>query len=391
MKHHFKPRIEQSSNFKGMPNMDAKDLIKPYSSKTLSLSGRVVMAPMTRNKSPNNIPGPEVAKYYTRRAENHVGLIITEGTVVHASGHAYPDVPNFYGEKALEGWKNVVESVHRAGGKIFPQLWHAGSFRQKGMAPDPSLPGYGPSPLLHPGIEDGEPPKEMTISDIDEIILAFAKAASRAKDIGFDGIEIHGAHGYLVDQFFWNRTNKRPDRYGGDTVGERTAFARELIQAIREKVGVDYPICLRISQWKLGDYDTKLADTPKELETFLIPLSEAGVDIFHCSTQRFYQSEFPGSNLNLAGWTKKIIGKPVITVGSVGLDTDFVSMRIKGETAKGSEKTVHDLLDRLARDEFDLVAVGRALLADPAWVSKVIENRFDDIQTFAMKCLDTLY
>ena len=78
-------------------------------------------------------------------------------------------------------------------------------------------------------------------------------------------------------------------------------------------------------------------------------------------------------------------------MGSVGLDTDFVSMRIKGETAKGSEKTVHDLLDRLARDEFDLVAVGRALLADPAWVSKVIENRFDDIQTFAMKCLDTLY
>lgn len=374
-----------------MSTMDAKDLLKPFTIKTLTLPGRVVMAPMTRNRSPDNIPGHEVAKYYTRRSENHVGLIITEGTVVDAGGHAYPDVPNFYGEKALEGWKRVVDSVHLAGGRIFPQLWHVGSVRQRGMAPDPTLPGCGPSPLLHPAIEDGEPPMGMSISDIDEIILKFAKAAGYAKEIGFDGVEIHGAHGYLVDQFFWNRTNKRQDRYGGDTIGERTAFACELIRAIREKVGEEFPICLRISQWKMGDYDTKLAGTPQELETFLIPLSEAGVDMFHCSTRRFYQPEFPGSNLNLAGWTKKIIGKPVITVGSVGLDTDFVSMRIKGETAKSSEKTIHELLDRLSRDEFDLVAVGRSLLADPAWVTKVIENRFPDIQTFAMKCLETLY
>ena len=371
--------------------MDAKDLLKPFSIKTPSLSGRVVMAPMTRNRSPNNIPGPEVAKYYTRRAENHVALIITEGTVVNASGHAYPDVTNFYGEKALKAWKNVAESVHGAGGKIFPQLWHTGSFRQSGMAPDPSLPGYDPSALLHPAIEDGEPPMEMSISDIDEIILAYAKAAGHAKDIGFDGIEIHGAHGYLVDQFFWNRTNKRANRYGGDTIGERTAFACELIQTLGEKVGVNFPICLRISQWKMGDYDTKLAVTPKELECFLNPLYDAGVDMFHCSTRRFYQPELPGSNLNLAGWTKKITGKPVITVGCVGLDTDFVSMRIKGETAKGSEKTIHDVSDRLSQDEFDLVAVGRALLTDPAWATKVIENPFSDVQTFAMKCLETLY
>jgi len=182
--------------------MNVKHLLKPFTLKALSLPSRVVMAPMTRNKSPNNIPGPDVADYYRRRAENHVGLIITEGTVVDITGHAYPDVPNFYGEKSLQGWKTVVEKVHRAGGKIFPQLWHTGSVRQRGMAPDPSLPGYGPSPILHPSIEDGEPPKEMSISDIDDVITAFAKAAKQAENIGFDGIEIHGAHGYLIDQFF---------------------------------------------------------------------------------------------------------------------------------------------------------------------------------------------
>ena len=371
--------------------MNLKHLLEPLTLKDLSLSSRVVMAPMTRNKSPGNIPGPDVAAYYRRRAENHVGLIITEGTVVDAAGHGYPDVPNFYGDESLKGWKTVVEEVHRVGGKIFPQLWHAGSVRQSGMAPDPSLPGMGPSPVLHPSIEDGEPPKEMSISDIDDVITAFAKAAEQARNLGFDGVEIHGAHGYLIDQFFWDRTNRRPDRYGGDTIGERILFAVEIIGAIKEKVGENFPVCLRISQWKMGDFHAKLAHTPQELEKFLIPLADAGVDIFHCSTRRFYQPEFSNSPLNLAGWTKKITGKPVITVGSIGLDTDFVSMRIKGEAAKGSEKTIHDVLACLARDEFDLVAVGRALLADPAWTTKVVQGRFHEINTFTMKSLETLY
>lgn len=374
-----------------MTIMNVKDLLKPFELKNLSLPGRVVMAPMTRNKSPNNIPGPEVAKYYRRRAENHVGLIITEGTVVDVTGHAYPDVPNFFGEKALKGWKRVVEAVHNAGGKIFPQLWHAGSVRQRGMAPYRNQPSYGPSSIPHPAIEDGEPPVEMSVDDIDGIILAFAKAAKQAKNIGFDGIEIQGAHGYLVDQFFWDRTNRRADRFGGETLAERTYFASELIRAVRDKVGEEFPICLRISQWKMGGVDSRLAKTPQELAAFLAPLLDAGVDIFHCSSLRFFEPEFPGSDLNLAGWTKKITRKPVITVGSVGLDTDFVSMRIKGETAKGSEKTIHELLDRLSRDEFDLVAVGRALLADPAWVTRVIEDRFHEINTFTMESLETLY
>jgi len=369
--------------------MNAEDLLKPFTLKTLQLNSRVVMAPMTRNRSPKHVPGPEVAKYYRRRAENRVGLIITEGAVVDAAGHAYPDVPDFFGEKALIGWQRVVEAVHSAGSKIFPQLWHAGSVRQHGMTLSRNLQAYGPSAIPHPAVEDGENPVEMSVDDIDRIILAFARAAKQAKDIGFDGVEIQGAHGYLVDQFFWDRTNKRTDRFGGETLAERTYFASELIRAVREKVGQEFPICLRISQWKMGGVDTKLANTPRELAAFLAPLSDAGVDIFHCSSLRFFEPEFPGSDLNLAGWTKKITQKPVITVGSVGLDTDFVSMRIKGETPKVSKKTIHELLDRLSRNEFDLVAVGRALLADPAWVIKVIENRLDEINPFTMESLKT--
>jgi len=371
--------------------MNADELLKPFTLKTLQLKSRVVMAPMTRNRSPKNIPGAEVANYYKRRAENHVALIITEGAVVDAAGHAYPDAPNFFGEKALKGWERIVEAVHGAGGKIFPQLWHAGSTRQRSTAPFRNLPAYGPSAIAHPAVEDGENPVEMSVDDIDRMILAFVRAAKQAKNIGFDGVEIQGGHGYLVDQFFWDRTNKRTDRFGGETLAERTYFASELIRAVRDMVGQEFPICLRISQWKMGDVNTKLANTPRELAAFLAPLSDAGVDIFHCSSLRFFEPEFPGSDLNLAGWTKKITQKSVITVGSVGLNTDFVSMRIKGETPGVAKKTIHEVLDRLSRDEFDLVAVGRVLLADPAWVTKVIENRLDEIIPFTMKSLETYY
>ncbi len=169
--------------------MDIKTLMQPLEINSLTLPNRLVMAPMTRSKSPGNIPGPETAAYYRRRAENNVGLILTEGTVVDpARGHAYPDVPDFAGEKALEGWKHVVEEVHQAGGLIFPQLWHTGAVRQKGMPPDPSRPGYGPSAAAFPNLENAEPPREMTRQEIYNLILAYARAAGNARELGFDGV-----------------------------------------------------------------------------------------------------------------------------------------------------------------------------------------------------------
>ncbi len=225
-------------------------------------------------------------------------------------------MPNFHGDDALEGWSRVAAEVHEAGGLIIPQLWHVGTVRKIGDHPHPEALPIGPSGLTADGAQVAEP---MTERKIQAVIEAYAQAAADAKRIGFDGIELHGAHGYLIDQFFWSKTNKRTDRYGGDLVA-RTRFAVEIIEACRRAVGPDFPIVFRYSQWKASDYTVKLAETPDELTQWLEPLVDAGVDMFHCSTRRFWEPEFAESKLNLAGWTKKLTGKPVITVGSVGLE-----------------------------------------------------------------------
>lgn len=361
-------------------------LFAPFRLGNLELPTRVVMAPMTRSFSPGGVPNAQVVEYYRRRAAAGVGLIVTEGTTVgHKAANGYPNVPRFYGEDALAGWKQVVDAVHAEGGKIVPQLWHVGNVRKLGTEPDASVPGYGPMEK----VKDGQVVVHgMTQADIDEVIAAFAQAACDAKAIGMDGVEIHGAHGYLIDQFFWEGSNQRTDGYGGD-LAARSRFAIELIQAVRAAVGPDFPIILRYSQWKQQDYTARLVQTPEQLEAFLKPLSDAGVDIFHCSTRRFWEPEFEGSDLNLAGWTRKLTGKPTITVGSVGLDGEFLQFMVK--TDKVAEPaSLENLLERLNKEEFDLVAVGRALLVDPDWALKVREGREQDILPFSREALTTL-
>jgi 2,4-dienoyl-CoA reductase-like NADH-dependent reductase (Old Yellow Enzyme family) len=238
--------------------------------------------------------------------------------------------------------------------------------------------GFGPSAVLHPGRKSGELPKPMTEEDIADVITAFGSAAAAARRTGFDGVEIHGAHGYLLDQFFWKPTNQRTDRWGGSLV-ERTRFGAAVARAVRVALGPSLPLVFRFSQWKLGAYKAKLAETPDELAAFLEPLVAAGVDVFHCSQRRFWEPEFEGSDLNLAGWVKKLTGKPTITVGSVGLDLDFIGSFGGGDA---TPVNLDELLARFGRDEFDMVAVGRALLSDPAWANKVQSGRISDIKPF---------
>ncbi|MRX72786.1 12-oxophytodienoate reductase [Bacillus lacus] len=363
----------------------AAPLFEAFEGGKLKLENRIIMAPMTRSFSPNGVPGPDVAGYYRRRAENGVGLIITEGTVInHPAAPADHNVPHFYGEEALEGWAHVVREVHQAGGKIAPQIWHTGTARERKKFPDSDADPIGPSGLSLTGEPVSNP---LTTEEIHGLVQGYAQAAADAKRIGFDAVEIHGAHGYLIDQFFWDVTNKRTDEYGGDMI-DRTRFAVEVIEAVRAAVGPDFPIIFRFSQWKPVDYTAKLADTPEELERFLKPLSEAGVDIFHASTRRFWEPEFEGSDLNLAGWTRKLTGKPAITVGSVGLDSEFTSLF---ESGKGGQIAgIDSLIERLERGEFDLVAVGRALLNDPAWAAKIRDGRNDELQAFSREALGTL-
>src|SRR5215467_3656663 len=357
-------------------------LFRPFSIGQLTVPNRIVMAPMTRNFSPDGVPGEDVAAYYRRRAENGVGLIVTEGTVIdHPASTDSTRVPRFFGP-GLAGWSRVVAAVRAAGGRIMPQIWHVGMRRAPGTGPHPEALSVGPSGINASG-EQASPP--LSTAEIAAIVDAYGRAAGDAQRLGFDGVEIHGAHGYLIDQFFWSFTNHRTDAYGGDLV-TRTKFGADVVRACRRAVSRDFPVVFRFSQWKGNHYDAKLVTAPDELGKFLELLVDAGVDVFHCSTRRFWEPEFPGSNLTLAGWTKKLTGKPSIAVGSVGLDGDFISW-FGGATA--TMRGIDDLLARLDGGEFDLVAIGRALIADPAWAMKVREGHGDQIATFTRDLLKT--
>ena len=227
----------------------------------------------------------------------------------------------------------------------------------------------------------------MTDADVADTIAAFASAAADARRLGFDAVELHGAHGYLIDQFFWEQTNLRSDGYGGATLARRTRFAAEIVKAVRAAVGEDFAVILRLSQWKGQDYAARLASTPKEMEAWLAPLVDAGADLLHCSQRRYWEPEFEGSDLNFAGWARKLTGRPTITVGSVGLSGEFLAA-FKGQSSVPT--SIDGLLDRLERDEFDLVAVGRALIVDPDWARKVREGRFSDLAPFSREALGTL-
>lgn len=352
---------------------DTTALFEPFQSPKLSLANRIVMAPMTRNMAPGGVPRQANADYYARRAGGGVGLILSEGTVVdRPASRNLPHIPFFHGEEPLGGWQAVIDAVHEAGGKMGPQIWHTGGTPSSDAGFDrPAL--DTPSGLNAPGQAVGEPMSDEAIADT---IAAFAHAAGDAKALGFDTLEIHGAHGYLIDQFFWPDTNLRADRFGGATIAERSHFATEVVAAMRQAVGPDFPILLRVSQWKQQDYTARLATSPQEMEQWLLPLVEAGVDLLHCSQRRFWEAEFPEidgqAGLNFAGWAKKVTGAPTISVGSVGLSGDFFSA-FQGQSSQAA--SLDGLVARIERGEFDLIAVGRALLADPQWVEKVRHGR----------------
>jgi 2,4-dienoyl-CoA reductase-like NADH-dependent reductase (Old Yellow Enzyme family) len=354
----------------------------------LDLRNRIVMAPMTRRFSPQGTPGGNVASYYRRRAEGGVGLIITEGLEIRHGGSVYDSaIPNFFEDDALKAWTSIFDEVHAAGSKIIPQLWHVGGARAyQPKTHRPEAGAVAPSGIYKPGEVFGEP---MTAKDIDAVIEAYASAAQCALALGADGIELHGAHGYLIDQFLWGATNARIDAWGGDPVG-RTRFACDIVRECRRRTTPTFPIFLRFSQWKIQDYGARLAETASALESILAPLTDAGVDVYDCSTRRFWQPEFPGSDMNLAGWTKAVTGKPTMTVGSVGLDNDVVASLGGGEGSAAGVAGLDQLERMLERGDFDLVGVGRAILADSHWVEKIQHGRVGQLKPFTTDDLLTL-
>ncbi len=215
--------------------MPVDALFQPFEFKGLKLPNRVVMAPMTRSASPDGVPTEDVAAYYARRAAADVGLIISEGTgVARPASLNDPNIPKFHGEAELAGWKRVIDAVHAAGGLMAPQLWHVGAIRSRREDWAPPGPYDSPSGISSPGHRFGEP---MSDADIADAIAAFASGAASAKALGYDAVELHGAHGYLIDQFFWQGTNERGDLFGGPTIGQRASFAAEILKAVRAAVG----------------------------------------------------------------------------------------------------------------------------------------------------------
>ena len=354
-------------------------LHQPFACKSLRANNRFCMAPMSRYFAPGGVLTEDGAEYYRRRAAAGIGTIITEGTGV-AIEHtvAAGTVPIFDGDEALAGWKRAIDAVHGEGGAFVPQLWHVGGCEDFNYPDDPHAPLVSPSGLAGPDVPGG---RAMSDEDIADTAAAFAKSAFHAQRLGCDAIELHGAHGYIFDQFFWDATNRRDDRYGGPDISDRTAFAAEVVAKCREAVGDDFAIIFRLSQWKTYDYNAKLAKDPVELQRWLAPLIDAGVDIFHASQRRFWEPEFEGDAKNLAGWVKAVSGLPVITVGSIGMDRDLMEDFVEGISSPMLNR-LDELVAMYERGEFDLVALGRVLLADPDWLEKVEAGRIGDLTPY---------
>ncbi len=219
------------------------DVFSPFQLGPLHLPNRIVMAPMTRNRAgPDEVPGPINVTYYVQRAS--AGLIVTEGTQVSQQGQGYAATPGIFSTEQVAGWKRVTEGVHGAGGRIFLQLWHVGRISHPSLQPG-GAPPVAPSALqpagqiiTAQGMQPFVMPRALETGEIEGVVEDFRRGAANAKTAGFDGVELHGANGYLIDQFLKDRTNKRTDRYGGSALN-RARFLIEVTEAIVGEWGAD--------------------------------------------------------------------------------------------------------------------------------------------------------
>ncbi len=369
------------------PTLATPTLDQPFRLGGLTLRNRIVMAPMTRECAPEGVPTAAMAEYYARRAEGGVGLIVTEGAAPNEEGRFGAAVPRLFGADAMQGWERVVARVHAGGAAIFAQIWHVGAFTPSmvGMADSLQVERLSPSGLAGPGLAFG---RAMTEAEVDRTIRDFGRAARNAREAGFDGVEIHAAHGYLPDQFFWAETNRRRDAHGG-TITARARFAARIVAECKAAAGAGFPVTLRLSQWKQLDYLAHVVEGPEELAGWLAPLNAAGVDGYHVSTRRFWEPAFPGNDETLAGWVRRLAKRPVIAVGSALLDTDFKAPGGKDHgalVAGGLER----IADGLTAGRFDLIAFGRALLANPDLARQVLAGSTAGLRSYSRAYLDEL-
>jgi len=369
---------------------DRAELFNPLDIRGMTLRNRIVMSPMTRGFCPDGVPTDDVVAYYSRRAEGGAGLIITEGVAVDHpaalgdAGLGENNIPLLCGDFPVAGWRKVTAAVHAHGAKIIPQLWHQGAMRKPGTGPNPHVASVSPSGIWGPlgrmtAIDSASIPtnpvigQPMSDEDIEDAISAFVRCAVSAVAAGFDGIALHGGHGYLIDNFLWEGTNQRDDRWGGNR-SRRSEFPAEIVRRIRREIGDELPIFFRFSQWKQQDFRATLADNPEELREVLQPLADAGVDVFDASVRYYNKAAFADAPESLAGWAKKVTGKMSMAVGGIGINQGMYDR----DKASSVVSDFAPLLERFRNCEFDLVAVGRAIIGDPHWANKF---RTDEVPT----------
>lgn len=350
-------------------------LFEPVRVGSMEVKNRFVMAPMVTNYCETDGAATDrIVAYFRARARGGVGLIITEATYVHPCGKGFSFELGIYKDELLPGLQKITRAVHEEGGKIAVQLYHSG--RQSYTAVT-GLPLLAPSAIPCPVC--GGMPEEMTKKDIDQMVEAFAEGARRAKEAGFDGVEIHGAHGYLLNQFLSPFSNQRTDEYGGSP-DNRARFPLEVVRAVRQKVGRDFPVLYRLSATEHVTGGLTIEDT----KPFARMLVENGVDAIHVSGGVYLSSYMIippaavplGVNVDNAAAIKEAVGGtvPVIVVG-----------RIKEPDAMAA------IVDS---GKADMIGIGRALLADEAFPAKLQAGKIDDLRLCIgcnQGCIDRLF
>lgn len=331
-------------------------LLEPFALGELALPNRVVMAPMTRNRAAGTVPPRTAAPYYAARAS--AGLIVSEAAQVSPRGQGYADTPGLYTEEQREAWRRVTDAVHDRGGRIFVQLYHVGRLTHSDyhgfvpVAPSPLPPaGFVRTPK---GLREYETPHELSAAEVADLVGEFARAASAAAGAGFDGVELHGGQGFLIDQFIQSGTNRRTDRYGG-SLENRVRFALEVLEAVRgvwDRSRIAFAVSPGGSHKGISD------ENPIRTFTYLARrLDEAGLGLLHVMEQ-------PIGEASPTGLLREAFRGPLLSS--------------EGYTLETAEEAV-------ASGRADLIAFGRAFTANPDLVERFRDGReleYHDPATF---------
>ncbi|KAE9606472.1 hypothetical protein Lal_00013995 [Lupinus albus] len=330
-----------------MAHNGVNPLLTPYKMGNFNLSHRIVLAPLTRQRSYENVPQPHAVLYYTQRTSKG-GLLIAEATDICPTAQGYPNTPGIWNHSQIQAWKSIVDSVHAHGGIFFCQIWHTGRVSDSCYQPNGQAPVSSTDKPLTPqkrsnGIDVAQftPPRRLRTDEIPQIVNHFRIAARNAIQAGFDGVEIHGAHGYLLEQFLKDKVNDRTDQYGG-SLENRCRFPLEVVEAVVNEIGPER-VGIRLSPFQ--EYGECGDSNPKELGLYLVnALNKYGIAYCHMVEPRM-----------------QTIGEKVETPHSL------LPMRkaFNGTFIVAGGYDRQDGIHAVAQDRADLVAYGRLFLANP--------------------------